>query len=128
MNSNWIHPYDPACPRFIATVGLPMLKLASCILDEMPDRPQKWAGSLALGTSNCAGLTLAAMAAKAGITELELLKTATSLCQRHNVHPSPHLQRFAELHAAAKKGKAGTKCHDSRGNAVTSLSGGKNGR
>jgi hypothetical protein len=104
--TNWHHPYDPACPPAIAAIALPMLRLASCIIDEMPDRPQKWAVSIALGTSNCAGMMLAGIAAKCGTTELELLKAATKFCQRHNVRPSPYLQRFAADHAAAK-GKNG---------------------
>ena len=107
MNSNWQNPYDPGCSRSVAAVALPMLRLASAIVDEMPDRPQKWAAALALGTSNLAGMTLAAIAAKAGVAELELLRAATKFCQRHNVHPSPYLQRFAADHAEAKKRKPG---------------------
>ena len=99
----WIHPYDSQCPRSIAAVALPLLRLASAIVDEMPDRPQKWAASIALGTSNLAGWTLAGIATKCGSTELELLKAATKFCQKHNVHPSPYLQKFAADHAAKKK-------------------------
>ena len=124
----WINPFDSQCPRTVAKIGMPVLRLASSILDEMPDRPQKWAASIALGTSNCAGWTLAGIAAKCGSTELELLKAATSFCQRHGVHPSPYLQRFAALHAAAKKSRPGTKCHDSGEDAPQGTLEGKDGR
>jgi hypothetical protein len=105
-----------------------MLRLASAIVDELPDRPQKWAAALALGTSNCAGWTLAGIAAKCGVTELELMKAATKFCQRHNVHPSPYLQRFSKIHAEAKKCKPGTKCHDSGENALAGTLEGKDGQ
>jgi hypothetical protein len=106
-STNWFHPYDAACPPAIAAVALPMLRLASCILDEMPDCKAKWASALAIGANNLAGMTLAGIAAKAKVPELELLKGAAKFCQRHNVHPSPYLQRFAADHAEAKKKNKG---------------------
>jgi hypothetical protein len=127
-STNWFHPYDPACPPAIAAVALPMLRLASAIVDELPDRPQKWAASIAIGTSNCAGWTLAGIAAKAKVPELELLKGAAKFCQRHNVHPSPYLQRFAAAHAEAKTTKAGAECEDSRENAPQAALEGKAGQ
>lgn len=102
-STNWIHPHDPACPPAVSKIALPILRLASSIVDEMPDCLQKWQAALAVGTNNLAGRTLADLAAKAKVTELELLKGATKFCQRHNVHPSPYLQRFAADHAEAKK-------------------------
>ena len=103
MTSNWIHPHDPACPPAVSKIALPILRLASSIVDEMPDCLQKWQAAIAIGTNNLAGRTLADLAAKAKVTELELLRGATKFCQRHNVHPSPYLQRFAADHAEAKK-------------------------
>jgi hypothetical protein len=55
---------------------------------------------------------LADIAAKARVTELELLKGATKFCQRHNVHPSPYLQKFAADHAAKKKRGVPGERHD----------------
>jgi hypothetical protein len=73
----------------------------------MPDCKAKWASALAIGANNLAGMTLAGIAAKAKVPELELLKGAAKFCQRHNVHPSPYLQRFAADHAEAKKKNKG---------------------
>lgn len=99
---NWINPYDPACPRHVAKAGMPIFRLTTAAMDEFPDSPKKWAMSLALGTSNLAGISLAAIAAKAGTSELELLKAATKFCQRHAVRPSPYLQRFATARTTTK--------------------------
>ena len=108
MNSpNWIHPHDTQCPPAVSKLALPILRLASAMSDEMPDCLQKWQAALAIGTDNLAGRTLADIAAKAKVSELELLKAATKFCQRHNVHPSPYLQRFAADHAEAKRKNKG---------------------
>jgi hypothetical protein len=109
---NWINPHDEDCPPAIAKVGLPLLKLASAIIDEMPDCPQKWAAALAIGANNLAGRPLATIAAKCNTTELALLKAAVAFCQCHRIHPSPYLRRFAADRAKAKRGgEAGTECH-----------------
>jgi hypothetical protein len=108
----WIHPYDSQCPRAVSKLALPILRLASAMSDEMPDCLQKWQAALAIGTNNLAGRTLADIAAKARVTELELLKGATKFCQRHNVHPSPYLQKFAADHAAKKKRGVPGERHD----------------
>jgi hypothetical protein len=102
----WICPYDPACPPRVAEAGMPVFRLVTAVMDELPDGPKKWAMSLALGTSNLTGMTLAAIAAKSGTGELALLRAATAFCQRHAVRPSPHLQHFAAARTAAK-GKQG---------------------
>lgn len=102
----WINPYDPACPPRIAKAGMPIFRLVTAAVDEFPDVPQKWIMSLALGTSNMAGLTLARIAEKTGMGELALLKAATAFCQKHDARPSPYLQAFAAARIAAK-GKKG---------------------
>lgn len=103
----WINPYDPVCPPRVAKAGMPIFRLVTAAMDEFPDGPKKWTMSLALGTSNLAGLSLATIAAKAGMGELALLRAATSFCQRHDARPSPYLQAFAAARTAAK-GKRGT--------------------
>lgn len=101
------HPYDAE-----AECALPIHerkafgKLLSATIDEMPECAPKIVVSLALGTTNIAGQTLASLAARAKLSENALLRQAAKFCEDAGVMASPHLRQAWHERQARQLGEA----------------------